>query len=175
VTRLFPKFDRPAHRTLTARSVAAGGFTLIEMMLVLAIIATATAASTLAFRGGRNQAALQPVVALVTADLRSARIVAMQRSRVVEIRFDGAARTYAVDGAKSPKRFPDNIGFTFVTSNDGLRSDYAGRLLFFPDGSSTGGALSLSSIGTNPGGLQRTIVLSVDWLTGSIRETLRTP
>ena len=123
------------------------GFTLFEMLIVLALVAM-TAASTLSLRGGPNQVALQPAAALVAADLRTARIDAMQRSRVIEVRFDGRARTYLVQGATSAKRVPDNIGFAFSTVSDGLRADYADRLLFFPDGSSTGGALTLSSAGT---------------------------
>jgi general secretion pathway protein H len=150
---------------------SAGGFTLFEMLLVLSLIAMAMAASTLSFRSG-GQAALQPVAALVAADLRSARIEAMQRSRIVEVSFDGRARTYLVQGFRAAKRFPDNVGFAFSTANDGLRADYASRLLFFPDGSSTGGQLTLTSGGQ--AGQQRAIVLAIDWLTGNIREAART-
>jgi general secretion pathway protein H len=175
VTRFAPQFVRPLYGPFVPQPVANAGFTLFEMLIVLAIIAMATAASTLAFRGRQNQAALQPVATLVAVDFRSARIDAMQRSRVVEIRFDGRARSYAVDGAKSAKRLPDNIGFSFATAGDGLRPDYADRLLFFPDGSSTGGTLSLSAVGTSPSSQQRTIVLSVDWLTGAVREAGKVP
>jgi general secretion pathway protein H len=160
-----------ARQQREAQRVDDAGFTLFEMMIVLALVAMVTAASMGSFRSRPNQVALQPVAALVAADLRSARIEAMQRSRVVEVRFDGRTRTYVVPGTKSAKRFPDNIGFAFSTVSDGLRADYADRLLFFPDGSSTGGSLRLTSSGTNQGGPQRGIVIAVDWLTGSVRQT----
>jgi general secretion pathway protein H len=164
---------------LKAQRVGDAGFTLLEMLIVLALMAIATTASTVSFRGGPNQVALLPVAALVAADLRSARAEAMQHSRVVEVRFDGRARTYLVQGAQSVKRLPDTIGFAFLTNNEGLRADYADRLLFFPDGSSTGGAVTLSSKATgtraeaNQSLTQRAIVLSVDWLTGTVRQAGR--
>jgi general secretion pathway protein H len=163
------QFATPQQRQ--AHSISDAGFSLLEMIVVLALVAMATAASMGSLRSRPNQVALQPVAALVAADLRSARIEAMQRSRVVEVRFDGRTRTYLVPGAKSAKRFPDNIGFAFSTVSDGLRADYADRLLFFPDGSSTGGSLTLTSSGANQGGPQRGIVIAVDWLTGSVRQT----
>jgi general secretion pathway protein H len=155
---------------VATRCVNDAGFTLFEVMLVLALVVMASAASTVAFRRGPQQLALQPTVALVMADLRSARVVAMQRSRVVEVQFDGPARSYVVTGAASAKRFPDNIGFVFSTNSDGLRADYANRLLFFPDGSSTGGALTLSSAGSKSDSPPRNVVLSIDWLSGTIRQ-----
>ncbi len=143
------------------------------MLIVLSLVAMATAVSTVSFRSGPNQVALQPAAALIAVDFRSARAEAMQHSRVVEIFFDSRARTYHVQGATAAKRFPDNIGFAWTT-NDGQRADFTDRLLFFPDGSSTGGAMTLSSNGASAGpnqaGPQRAIVLSVDWLTGTVRQ-----
>jgi general secretion pathway protein H len=146
------------------------GFTLFEMLLVLGLLALTLATSSLALTGrGRGQAPLQPVAAQVTADLKAARLDAMQTSRTIEVSFDGGARTYFVHGTRSAKRFPANIGFAFSSASDGLRPDFAQRLLFFPDGSSTGGQLTLSVPG--PGAsTARLVVLSVDWLTGAVRE-----
>jgi general secretion pathway protein H len=164
-----PQSDQPT---------TSAGFTLLEMLIVLALIGITMAASTLSFRSGSGPAALQPVAALVAADLRAARIAAMQSSRIIEVQFDGRARTYFIQGTKTSKRLPEHIGFTFSTASEGLRLDYASRLLFFPDGSSTGGQLSLSSAssgaGSNPRGPQRAVILSIDWLTGNVREAVRT-
>ena len=156
----------PQHTASTA-----AGFTLLEMLVVLALIGITMTTAVVSLRGGAGQAALKPVVALVAADLRAARIAAMQRGRTVEVSFDGRARSYAVTGVGSVKRVPDSIGFVFSTAHDGLRPDYASRLLFFADGSSTGGLLTLTS-GTG-NGPKRAIVLAVDWLTGTVQETGR--
>jgi general secretion pathway protein H len=149
------------------------GFTLFEMLVVLMLMALTATASTLAMGNKPGHQPLLPVVARVAADLRAARNDAMQRSRIIEVRFDGQARSYIIDGAAAARQLPGNIVFAFSTMNDGLRADYANRLLFFPDGSSTGGQLSLSSGPSVVG--QRAVVLSVDWLTGAVREVSSAP
>ena len=156
----------------TCHTCSSAGFSLFEMLVVLGLIALTMTASILSMGSKARQEPLLPVVARVRTDLSAARNDAIQLGRIVEVRFDGQSRSYMVDSIAVTKRLPGHIGVVFSTAHEGLRADYANRLLFFPDGSSTGGQLSLTSGSSDVG---RAVLLSVDWLTGAVREVSRAP
>ncbi len=146
------------------RLQSSAGFTLFEMLIVLAIVALTLTFSALAIRGKQGPAALLPVAARVAADLKLARSEAMLRNHAVEVVFDPRTRGYRVEGTRAGMLLPADIGFAFATAGDLVRDEHAGHLVFYPDGSSTGGRLTLSD-------RRRAVTLAIDWLTGSVRQS----
>ncbi len=140
------------------------GFTLLEMLVVLAIMSMTIAATTISIRGSGGVVRVQPLAVRVAADLKLARAEAIAQNRSVEVAFNAVTHAYQVQGSRSPVALPSSIGFTLATPEEFRRSADGAHLIFFADGSSTGGRLTLSD-------KRLSITLIVDWLTGAVTAT----
>lgn len=136
------------------------GFTLIEMMVVLAVLGLMLA---LLAEGGppvsRALVAKQAASELATA-LREARSRAIAENRSVDLTFDLPARTYRVDDLPA-RRLPAEFRISLLTATEEVRSTHSAGIRFDPDGSSTGGRIELLDN-------KRAMRISVDWLTGRV-------
>jgi general secretion pathway protein H len=137
------------------------GFTLLELLVVLTIVAV-----VLAFVPGfmlRGQPGLDvDVAARAIADsLRQARSEAVLQNREQLFALDVEERLFRIGGQRAPVQIPRGIEITFQTARSEAVSEKIGRIRFFPDGSATGGRIGLALDG------QRVDVV-VDWLTGLV-------
>jgi general secretion pathway protein H len=139
------------------------GFTLLEVLIVLGIVALAVAALAPLAGLGRGAADLGGTVADLSAQLRAARSAAIRSNREAEIVLDVTGRRYWGTGAAAPRALPPRIAWS-LTSDSGEQAGGTGRIRFFPDGSSTGGSIGLRDGGANAR-------IAVDWLTGAINVT----
>ena len=142
------------------------GFTLIELVSVLLLIAIAIGIVTMSFSrtfsGARIQAASRDLVAA----LRYTRGQAIVKGKETTFDLDLEANRY-----KAPDRaavqLPKNMHMTMYTADQEIHSDTSASIRFFPDGASTGGHVSVLM-----GQVEWRI--NVDWLTGAVtREELR--
>lgn len=139
----------------------ARGFTLLELLVVLAIIGF-----VLAFVPGfmlRSQPGLDlEVAARAIADaLHRARGHAMLHNRDQLFSLDVEERLFRIAGERTPVQMAKSIEVTFQTARSELMSEKIGQIRFFPDGSATGGRIILALDG-------RHAEVVVDWLTGLI-------
>lgn len=137
------------------------GFSLLELLVVLAIIGT-----VLAFVPGfmlRSQPRVDiDVAARAMADaLREARSRAVLQNRDQLFALDIEERLFRVDGQHAPVQMDKDIEVIFETARSELMSETIGRIRFFPDGSATGGRIRLALDG-------RRVDVVVDWLTGLV-------
>jgi general secretion pathway protein H len=132
-----------------------GGFTLIEMLVVLVVIALAI--GLVAMRGPGHSARLELDGAArdVAGLLRMARAQAIAHDHPVAVRFDATAHALRIDGALRPA-LPAAISVRLVPPLSG-----GDVIVFAPDGSASGGGIDLV-------GKARTLLVSVDWLTGRV-------
>ena len=149
---------RPRIGTASQRTDA--GFTLLELLVVLAIMALTVALAAASIRLSRGGPRLQPLAVILAADIRSARTEAITSNRPVGVNFDVKSHAYRI-GAGRAVALPRTIAFKLATSEEFRRPTDVGHLVFFPDGSSTGGQLTLSDPNLS-------ITLMIDWLTGSV-------
>ena len=135
----------------------AGGFSLIEMLVVLVILGLVLALVT---RNGQSRSArveLRGTAAQLTETLRLAQARAITGNRVSVVALDAAQHGVRIDG-DAPRPLPPRLA-AVIRAPGGLRG--GGEIRFGPDGGSSGGQIELAD-----GPLRMRI--DVDWLTGRI-------
>lgn len=86
------------------------GFTLLEMMTVMTVLAVLLAIGASSFREHRKRTLLRTTIEAIDADLRQARWIARTTGSVCYVAFDTENRTYTINGTKFTK-MPDGIRF----------------------------------------------------------------
>ncbi|MGJ5153956.1 GspH/FimT family pseudopilin [Bradyrhizobium sp. HKCCYLR1023] len=137
------------------------GFTLVEMLAVLVILALAAAAAVPMLSRGTGTVSLDAATGELASALRATRAAAIVQNRVMTLSVDVDRRTFGSDVIQ-PRAFAPGIQAKLTYAAATGSSLAEGGFRFFPDGSSTGGDLSLELAG-------RQVRLCVDWLTGTVR------
>jgi general secretion pathway protein H len=137
------------------------GFTLLEMLVVLAILALVMGFAGPLLSSGTEGVRLETASSELAAALRLTRSAAILRSGEATLMIDVDKRVFG--SSVVPQRaFAPEIQAK-LTYASGIRSAPSdGGFRFFPDGSSTGGDVTLSLHG-------KQVKLCVDWLTGEVR------
>lgn len=149
----------------TVRGAASRGFTLLEMMLVMVLVAAATLLAVSAFGGGMRGMQLRSGAKEIAAQFRFARAVAISSGQPQDVVIDPAGRRW--QGAKGRSgSLPEGgeIVFTGARAEQFARGPVEtgkGAVRFFPDGAATGGRVRLLA---NGGGWD----VDVGWLTGEV-------
>ena len=136
------------------------GFTLIEMIVVLAILGLMTA--LIIANGTRVSPAVHARAAAeaISGALRSARSEAVMSNRSVSFRLDLVSRSY--QWGQAPRQvLPNDLRLSLLTSRDQIASEGVGQIRFDPDGGSTGGRVSIEG-----GGIVWWV--GIDWLSGRV-------
>ena len=137
------------------------GFTLLEMLIVLALMAIVAGVVIPIFGTGVSTTDLKRATREVAAGLRLARSQAIaQRSESVLV-LDVAGRTFSVPPDPRVHSMPAGIELKLFTAQRDLVSEQVGAVRFFPDGGSTGGRITLAAG-------ERKFDVDIDWLTGRV-------
>jgi general secretion pathway protein H len=136
------------------------GFTLLELIVTLAVLGLALVLIT-GYRAPWSSAlGLRGTAAELASGLRLARSQAILGNQPVALDLDLAGHRYRV-GAGRPHALPANLSIELLTVAGENRGRTEGDIRFNPDGSSTGGRISLAE---GP----RRVAVGVDWLTGRV-------
>jgi general secretion pathway protein H len=139
----------------------AKGFTLIELLVVLVIIGLMLSLAPVAFRQALPGVQHKAVARDLAAALRGARGRAIQENRDVAVIVDVEARTFATGDGGELGRLGDDLTVSLVVGQSEQLDETRGRIRFFPDGTATGGRITLT-------GNQRDYHVLVDWLSGRV-------
>ena len=137
-----------------------GGFTLIELLVALAVLGLALALIAGYKPPWSRGLRLQTTATELAAGLRLARSEAILNNRPVLFDLDLIGHRYRVGGGM-PRPLPANPSLELLTISGQALNGREGDIRFNPDGSSTGGRISLADG-------QRRIGVGVDWLTGRV-------
>ncbi|AKS40867.1 GspH/FimT family pseudopilin [Wenzhouxiangella marina] len=138
----------------------ASGFSLLELILVMAMVGLLFTVVTVSVSRSLTGAEIRAAASDLLAGLRHTRGQAIiQRQQQVFI-VDAEARTWQAAG-REPVQIPEGMDITINTARSELTGERAGGIRFYPDGASTGGSVVLTAG-------EREWHVSVGWLTGEI-------
>jgi general secretion pathway protein H len=137
------------------------GLTLVEAVVVVALIAVGIGATAFAVSGSLDSQRIQSAGQDLVAALRYTRGKAIVAREPQALELDVEARTY-----QAPERdvveLPKGMEMRLLTAAMEQTGETSGRIRFYPDGSSTGGRIKLVRGG-------RAWDIEVAWLTGEVR------
>lgn len=155
-----PCKKEPGPAAATGCGAGALGFTLIEIFVVLAILGLALALVVGYGSPAGRGLDLRGSAGALAAGLRLARSEAILHNRAVTFDLDLAGRRYR-SGSGKVHQLPPSLAIELLTISGERRNADTGSIRFNPDGSSSGGRISLA----NRGGK---IIVGVEWLTGRV-------
>ena len=143
------------------RKHGARGFTLLEMVLVLALIAVASVMAAAALSGGFDGMRLRSAAKELSAQLRFTRAQAIATGEPQRFTIDPKAHRWTAPKQRDGE-LPRQIAIAFIGAREVQPSEGEGAIVFFPDGASTGGRVRL-------GMDEAAWDVEVEWLTGRVR------
>lgn len=137
------------------------GVSLLEMLLVVALIAAASVLAAAAFSGGVGGMQLRGSAKEIAAQLRYTRTQAITSGEPQKFVIDPQAHTWQAPNGRHGE-IPPDLRIVFIGARQVQPSRGEGAVLFFADGASTGGRVQVS--------LKRAAWnIDVAWLTGQVK------
>ncbi len=146
---------------LTLNTSLNKGFTLLELLVVLFIMVIGFTVVGINISTGENSTAIKAATRDMASALRYTRGQALLSHQEATLSIDLSENNYSVSNRAEAYSIPKSIDLTVVTAQNELRSDSTANIRFFPDGSSTGGKITLEQGKT-------AWEININWLTGQI-------
>jgi general secretion pathway protein H len=131
----------------------------MELLVVLSIMGLVIVLAPAAFQRAVPAMETRAAARAVAVAFREGRSVAIRDNREIPVIIDLDARTVRVGVEQYPTQLSRRLRLSLLTGRSELIGRSAGQIRFFPDGTSTGGRVTLTA-----GGSRYNVV--VDWLTG---------
>jgi general secretion pathway protein H len=153
-------FSQPFVRRASAPS---SGFTMLEMIAVLLVIALVAALSPPLFSSGVSASQHRAAARDVAQMLRLARTEAVAKRTDIGVDFNLEQRTMQMPAASNKRiaKIPEGIDIKLTTTAAETKSETLASVRFYPDGGATGGRVSLKV-------REREYRVDIDWLTGRV-------
>jgi general secretion pathway protein H len=136
------------------------GFTLLEILVVMALAGMMYALVPPMFSSGGGTE-IRAAARQVAAGLRKARGQAITGRQESTLTVDVERRRFRVSGDAREYRLPERVELAVFTARAEAVDDKVAAIRFYPDGGSTGGAITIAS-----GGIRYRV--DIDWLTGDV-------
>ncbi|MFC3217151.1 Tfp pilus assembly protein FimT/FimU [Comamonas sp. JC664] len=150
------------HPRAMQRPAAHQGFTLIELMVVFAIMALVVAMAPVAYDRLKDGVQYRDTVRTMISQLRSARYTAVSQGEPVRFTVDLQTRHYGYAGAE--KEIPETVDLRTTVADREFVPNSSASIVFLASGGSTGGSVEI--LRKNGAGTR----LRVDWLSGRVTQ-----
>ncbi len=140
------------------------GFTLLEILIVLFLMGLAYAMAVPMIGSGAVTLELKGATRQLAAGLRKARGTAIAQREDAVLTVDVGQRRFALSGDSKIYPLPKDLEINLFTAQSEQLGEQIGNIRFFPDGTSTGGRITLTAKGSS-------FAVDVDWLTGKVAIT----
>jgi general secretion pathway protein H len=147
------------HRRFEGRE---DGVTLLELLIVMAILALALTLVAPSLNRARLGVAVRSAAYELAAHLRSARAAARETNVERVLTIDVEGRRYWAEGVVAPRQLPQNVTVDLTVPTSERVGASMASVRFFPDGSTSGARVVLDDGRTSA-------AIRVDWLTGDVR------
>jgi general secretion pathway protein H len=137
------------------------GFTLLEVVCVLTIVAILAAIVVPVLPRGTSRARLESYAIAMAALLKSDRNAAVRRQTQIATQVDAASRLVRSGATGRVVRAPEDVTFDALLSARCNQHSAASNIRFFSSGMSCGGTIALSRLGVS-------YEVRVNWLTGGV-------
>nr|WP_231583325.1 GspH/FimT family pseudopilin [Luteimonas sp. FCS-9] len=137
------------------------GFSLLEGLLVVGLIAVTGVLAAAAMGGGFDRIALQSTAKELAAQLRYTRTQAIATGQPQRFVLDPQARTWQAPNGRRGE-IPERLDVEFTGARELQASASEGAIVFFADGAATGGRIRVALRGA-------AWQVDVAWLTGEVR------
>ncbi|MGB9369074.1 MAG: prepilin-type N-terminal cleavage/methylation domain-containing protein [Xanthobacteraceae bacterium] len=154
------KEDRALDRTSRAGSAEAG-FTLLELVCVIAIVAILAAIVIPALPRGTSRARLESYAIEAAAMLKADRHAAIRNRTQIVTEVDAPLRVIRSGATGRVIRVPDDVGFDALLAARCNQRPAGPTIQFFASGMSCGGTIALTRLGVG-------YEIRVNWLTGGV-------
>lgn len=145
-----------------------GGFTLFELLVVIALMALAAAVGSLWLPDVADRVAIDHATTLVERELSQAAEAARQTGQDQSVRLDTEGGTLSLQVDQRVVALRHGIAATWVAAAEAGSHGRLGLIVFFATGGASGGRLELRRNAARS-------VIVVDWLTGDVRSAEGSP
>ena len=142
------------------------GLTLVELLVVLTLIGLLVTLATPMASRALPGFELRTSAERLRSDLRLTRSAAIRQNRDAFMVFNVERGTYRRSDSDRVVALPGSLAMEITVARSEMADEGIGRIRFFPDGTSTGGAIHLAREGDAR-------AIEVDWFDGSV--TVRVP
>jgi general secretion pathway protein H len=137
------------------------GFTLFEMLVVMAILAMAFVAVSAVYKRPSQGVEVKAAARLAASRLRDMRAAAMNSGTERSAYFDVNARTIRFGDGRAPQQLSPSIRFAVVGADSERAAPDIAGVRFFPNGSSSGATITMRSE-------RQGYEVRINWLTGRV-------
>jgi general secretion pathway protein H len=148
------------NRQRNCRARRASGFTLIELIAVIVLIAGAMALAAATMNAGLPGQQLRGAAREVAAELRYTRAQAIVTGHLQVFSLDANSRDWSAPNRRHGT-LPKSVTIVATSARNEQPARSVAAFRFFPDGSATGGRLTLQHD-------RAAWQLDIDWLTGQV-------
>ncbi len=141
-----------------ARSIK--GFTLLELMIVLFIVVLAVGAISINIANGNPASQIKAAARDMASALRYARGQALISRKRVWVSINLIDNSYRVSDREKKFTLPESMRLTLTLAENTVKNE-KGRVVFYPDSSSSGGRIELEQ-----GGFYQRI--DINWINGNV-------